>query len=515
MTTNLLKSDKMNMENSNQFVAYYRVSSKRQREEGVSIEAQRKLILDYAKRNNFEVVKEFDIDESAKKEGRKKFSEMVTYIQANKNILGILCEKVDRLLRGNLKDRVIIEDMVNNEGREIHFIKESLVYNKNAKSFQKLQFDIQNGFARFYLNNLSDEVKKAYDILVDDGFYPHIPPIGYKTKLDDHVAIPDPAVAPFIKRIFELCATGEYSERKIGLMLFDEGFRSRKGNRVGKSAIGKILHTHFYYGFFEWKGEVKPGKHDPIIDKDLFDKVQEVLSPKKKKGYKHDFSFVGLMECGECHNGVTAELQKGHVYYHCTKPRGAQFCHQKYVREEVITEQLAKVIKAVSLDLKKLKTIKDIMSVSLADETEYLQDSLDALNSQYKDLQEQSSKLLDLYLKGKIKEEAYNSKSTEVNKETELVNAEIMKHKTADRAYKQEIEGFLTFCNMAPKLFASSRPVLQRELLRFVVSNLSLKDGLVDFKLKIPFSIVAEYAESENWQVCQDSNLEQRFWRPP
>jgi len=57
----------------------------------------------------------------------------------------------------------------------------------------------------------------------------------------------------------------------------------------------------------------------------------------------------------------------------------------------------------------------------------------------------------------------------------EAVNSEISKYKNADRAYFQEIESFLVFCNEAPKLFASSKPQLQRELLRFVVSNLILK----------------------------------------
>lgn len=505
----------MNMDNpTKKLIAYYRVSSKRQKDEGVSIEAQQKLIRDYCARKGYEIVKEFSIDESAKAKGRKTFTEMMSLAKISPNVAGIICEKQDRLLRGESRDKLAIEDLMNDQDKEFHLVKEGIVLNKNSKSSEKLQFDMQCALARFFLNNLSDEVKKGYGMLVEDGFYPHIPPIGYKTELTDHIAVPDPEVAPFIKRIFELCATGEYSERKIGLMLYDEGFRSRKGNRVGKSAIGKILHTHFYYGCFEWKGEIRPGKHVPIIDKDLFDKVQEVLSPKKKKGYKYDFSFVGLMRCGECGNGITAELQKGHVYYHCTKPQGARFCHQKYVREEVITEQLSKVIKAVSLDLKKLKVVKDIMSVSLADETEYLQDSLEDLNTQYRGLQEQSTRLLDLYLKGKIKEDDYYTKSTEINTETESVNAEIAKHKMADRAYKQEIEGFLTFCNQAPKLFASSRPELQRELLRFVVSNLSLKDGKVDFTLKIPFSIVAKYSQGENWQGWKESNPRSWFWRP-
>jgi len=125
-----------------------------------------------------------------------------------------------------------------------------LELDRNTKSAQKLHFDIQNALARHFLNNLSDEVKKGYDILVDDGFYPHIPPIGYKAKLEDHVAVIDEAVAPFIKRAYELCASGDYSEKRIAHVLYEEGFRSRKGNKVGKSTIGKILHDPFYIGDF-------------------------------------------------------------------------------------------------------------------------------------------------------------------------------------------------------------------------------------------------------------------------
>lgn len=496
----------MYMDNQKQFVAYYRVSSKRQKEEGVSLEAQKKLINDYALRNNFRIVREFEIDESAKKANRKIFQEMLAFVRDKSQISGIISEKIDRLLRGNLKDRVLIEDLINECNKEMHFVKEGLVLSKDSKSAQKLHFDIQNALARHFLNNLSDEVKKGYDILVADGFYPHIPPIGYKTKLENHLAVLDPEKAPFIKRAFELCATGEYTERKISQVLYEEGFRSRSGRRVGKSAIGKILHNPFYCGDFEWQGKLHRGNHEPIIGKDLFDKVQEVLQPRKRKGTKYDFAYTGLMTCGECGMGITAEIQKGHIYYHCTKPRGAKYCSQKYVREEIITEQLEEIIKKVTLSIKQIKTIKDIMRESIKEETEYLEHSLEALNERYKDLKEQSSRLLDLYLAGKIKEEIYDKKSKEINAEIERVNVDIAKHKRADRAYTKEIESFLVFCNEAPKLFASSRPALKRELLRFVLTNLSLKDKKLDFTLKTPFDIVVKYSKSENWQGWRESN---------
>lgn len=509
-----MKVDLANMDNQQKlFVAYYRVSSKRQKEEGVSLEAQKKLIKDYVLRSGFKIVKEFEIDESASKSNRKAFQEMVSFVSNDNNVYGVICEKVDRLLRGNLKDRILVEDLINDLDKEIHFVKEGLILSKNSKSAQKLHFDIQNALARHYLNNLSDEVKKGYDILVSDGFYPHVPPIGYKTKLDDHLAVVDPERDSFIKRAFELCATGEYTERQIGAILYKEGFRSRKGNRVGKSAIGKILHDPFYYGDFMWQGELHRGNHEPLINKDLFDKAQEVLSPKGRKSQKYDHAYTGLFTCGECGMGITAEIQKGHTYYHCTKPKGAEFCSQKYVREEVIKEQLESIVKSVALSVKQIKTIKDIMRESVKEETEYLEESLDTLNARYRKLKGQSSKLLDLYLNEKIKEAIYDQKSKEIEAEMKDVNSEIAKHKGADRAYTQEIEGFLVFCNEAPRLFASSRPALQRELLRYVVTNPFLKDKKLEFSLKVPFNIVAEYAETQNWQAWRESNSRHEFWR--
>lgn len=506
----------MYMENTTKkLIAYYRVSSKRQKDEGVSIEAQQKLIRDYCNRKGFKIVKEFSIDESAKAKGRKTFTEMMEMAKANKDIDGIICEKQDRLLRGESRDKLAIEDLMNDQDKEFHLVKEGIVLHKNSKSSEKLQFDMMCALARFFLNNLSDEVKKGYAILVDDGFYPHIPPLGYKSKLEDHRAVIDSVRAPFIKRAFELCATGEYSEKKISDQLYQEGLRSRKGNKVGKSTIGKYLHDPFYYGYYTWAdGQLKPGLQDKIIDKDLFDKVQEVLSPKQKRGYKHDFAFIGLMRCGECGNGITAELQKGHVYYHCTKPKGAKFCTQKYTREEIIEVQLEKIVEAVSLSLKKIKVIKEVMSDSLADETKYLQASLESLNGRYSDLQGQKSRLLDLYLKGGIKVDEYNVKSNEFESEINSINNERLKFEGANTAFQQEIEGFLAFCNEAPALFKSSRPALKRELLRFVVSNLNLRDGIVDFSLKVPFNIVAKYSQSENWQERKESNLYWWFWRP-
>jgi len=64
-------------------IIYVRVSSKEQKQEGYSIPAQRKLLREYAKANNFEIVKEFEDDKTAKSAGRTSFGKMVEYTYLN------------------------------------------------------------------------------------------------------------------------------------------------------------------------------------------------------------------------------------------------------------------------------------------------------------------------------------------------------------------------------------------------------------------------------------------------
>ena len=100
-----------------------------------------------------------------------------------------------------------------------------------------------------------------------------------------------------------------------------------------------------------WCDTTPQGKFKPIITKKLFDSVQEVMMRKSKphsKGLK-PFLYRGFFRCGECGCFITTEQQKGHHYLRCTKRKNP--CTQKYVREEIITSQIKKEIKKVSLPL--------------------------------------------------------------------------------------------------------------------------------------------------------------------
>ena len=285
-------------------VIYCRVSSKEQEETGYSLPSQEKLLMEYASRKGFEVAKVFSVAESASgAKQRKIFGEMMNYMGKN-NIQILLCEKVDRLTR-NLKEAVVANDWLEaNEERQLHFVKQNLVIHKNAKSDEKFRWDIEIVLAKKFISNLSEEVMKGQKEKIAQGWLPTKPPTGYKTigEKGHKIHIIDNEVAPLIKKMFELYATGNYSVMGLEDEMYKLGFRSRNKNRILQSRIYELLQDPFYYGRMRWNGEVYPAKHEALISRDLFEKTQTILKRRGKTSLstKHNSLFKSKIFCEGC-----------------------------------------------------------------------------------------------------------------------------------------------------------------------------------------------------------------------
>ena len=158
-----------------QAVIYARVSSREQEQEGYSIQAQQRLLRTYAAKNGFEVVREFIDIETAKTTGRKEFGEMVKFIGKSLNCRTILVEKTDRLYR-NFEDQIRLEKL----DIEIHFAKTGTIVSKNAKAQTKFMHGIEVVSAKYYSDNLREEVIKGMREKAEQGIYPGRAPFGYE-----------------------------------------------------------------------------------------------------------------------------------------------------------------------------------------------------------------------------------------------------------------------------------------------------------------------------------------------
>lgn len=479
-------------------IIFARVSSREQEETGYSLDAQEKLLQDYASKKQFEVAKTYKITESASgKQIRTMFNEMLKYATKHK-IPVILCEKIDRLTR-NLKDAAIINDwLVSDTERSVHFVKESFVVNQNTRAHENFVWDMKVAIARFYTNNLSEEVKKGQKEKIAQGWLPVKPPLGYKTigEKGHKTHIIDPERAPFIKTMFELYATGNYSVTALVHKIYELGLRNHTGKQIGKSRMYDLLSDPFYYGKICWKGQIYDGKQEPLITRDLFMLVQDKLNRKlsQPQFQTHLPVFKTKIICGECGNTIAWYTKKGHWYGDCKHHRT---CSQRgCVRQEAVESQLFTHFgDLLHIGPNELKVLEKSLKECHAGEIEMNTAKRKELNSSFDRIQRRLEGMYEDKLDGKITTEFYENKFSDYSAEKEQILSDL---KILDEGNEKYYEAGFAIHELALKaaeIYQSPRATIdqKRLLLSYSFSEVRLRDKQIKLKYTPGFEFLSKW----------------------
>lgn len=465
-------------------VLFARVSSKDQEETGYSLPSQQKLLKSYAERKKFRIAKVFSISESASgKSQREIFNEMMNYLQ-KQNIKIIICEKVDRLTR-NFKDAVLIDDWLEkDEEKQVHLVKDSLILHKNSRSQEKLNWGIRILFAKNYIDNLKEEIKKGQEEKLAQGWIPAKPPLGFRTvgEKGHKIHVVDEDKAPFVRKMFELYVTGNYSIKKLSDIMYKEGLRTRGGNKLIKSRLHELLTDPFYYGKIRWNDKIYDGKHEPLISKEIFDKVQEILKSKTTPKFnKHFYLFKKLIRCAECGGLITWEKQKGIIYGHCNHYRN---CSQKtWVTEPKIEGKISEVLGELELKSPKLVNwIRKALKESHQDEINYRSSTLKELNTRLKQVEKRMDNLYDDKLDENITPELYKRKFKQYTEEKETIVQAIQKYSQASNKYFELGVNIYELSQKAKKLYLKATLEEKRRLISLVFSKIKLDEGNLTYQ---------------------------------
>src|SRR3989339_1010087 len=494
------------MENNKQkCIIFCRVSSKEQEETGYSLPAQEKYLKEYCYKKELAIDKVFKISESASGEKqRDKFGEMLKYVK-DKKLKIIVCEKADRLTR-NFKDMVAVDGWLRQAGeRKVHLVKDILIMHKETRAHDNFVWDMKVAVARFYTNNLSEEVKKGKKEKIAQGLLPNKPPVGYKTvgEKGHKIILIEEEKAVMVKKMFELYASGNYSIKRLTLTMFEEGLRSYHGVKLVKSRVHRLLREPFYTGKMRWNGQIYDGKHEPIITQELYDKVQNMLTGKTTpKLTRHDYLFNRLCRCATCGGLTTWESQRGGlVYGHCNHYRD---CTQEtWVREEKVEEQIIDGFdKLVIRNQRIAEWIKKALKESHADETVYHSTTIEELNQRYEQIKKRLDKLYDDKLDEKITLDFYNQKFKQYTGEKNTVLETIKKHSQASNGYFNFGINFYELSQRAKQIYMTAKEKglaeEQRCLIRLVFTNLKLDEGKLLYDYTKAFKILAQAVKETN-----------------
>lgn len=492
-----------------QSVIYARVSSKDQEIEGYSIPAQLKVLHEYASRNNCLVVKEFTESETAKKAGRTQFNAMLQFIEENPTIKHILVEKTDRLLR-NMSDHVLLDRIMVASDVYIHLVKENVILTKDSRSNEKFIFGIKVLVAKNYIDNLSEEVRKGMTEKAAQGIYPSGAPYGYKNVRENGKSIikVDPHAAPFVRKMFELYATGSYSLLTLRKKMLTDGMIYKNGKNFYTSKIETILKNEFYIGVFHWNDKrYDNAQHEPLISRELFVQVQNLLrNPKKNKSKKGLFPFSNLLSCGVCGCALTAEIQKEkYIYYHCTSYKGN--CKQPYLKQEMLEQHFESLLNSIQITDETQELILQGLRESMKDKVEYHNHLIQELNKQVGVLQKRIDQTYLDKIDGTISEAFWKHNATKWLEEKEVLAIKLLAIQKADTHYLDSAIIILELAKKAAELFKSRTADQKRRMVTLLVSNCSYKDGNIDVVLKPVFQELLVSSKTGNWCARQDSNL--------
>lgn len=309
-----------------QCFGYVRVSTVKQGD-GVSLEAQRDAIAQYAARHNLTISQWFAETITAAKGGRPLFETMVAKLKAGAGD-GVVFHKIDRSAR-NIMDWARIGEL-HEAGVAIHFAHESFDFNSRGG---RLAADIQAVVAADFIRNNRQESIKGQQGRLKQGLFPYSAPLGYQNTGQGQVKTVDPVKGPIVRELFELYATGDYSFRTLATTANEMGLTNANGNPVKKASIEDMIRNPFYMGIIKIQrsGLVYDGMHEPLVSPKLFEQTQAVRTGRRRKiTTVHNYQFRGLFDCGHCGRRLVGERQKGRVYYRCHE----KGCPTKTVRED-------------------------------------------------------------------------------------------------------------------------------------------------------------------------------------
>jgi site-specific DNA recombinase len=391
---------------------YCRKSEEDDEKQIISNESQRDELDPIGIRDCLRIAGVIEEEASAKTSGtRPRFNEMLRRIKKGE-ANAILCWHLNRLSR-NAGDAAALVELMD-QGRLLEIRTPSQTFrNIPADKFLIILFC---GQAKLENDNKGVDVKRGLKKKATMGWYPGVAPMGYlndKTKLrGERDLFKDPERFPLVKQMWQIMLMGAYTPSQI-LKIANEdwGFRTRRtrkqgGTPLSLSALYHIFHNPFYYGWFEYPrggGKWHQGKHEPMVTKAEFDRVQALLGRKgNPRASRHTtFSFTGIIRCGACNGMVTAEEKhnvrctqcrfkfvyrnrdacprckttianmtesvfRDYTYYHCARRKGG--CRQQGLEAAKLQEQILAQLKRIEIsDTFKSWAFKFLKEIHLED----------------------------------------------------------------------------------------------------------------------------------------------------
>lgn len=407
-------------------VAIYVRISRDEDADGPSLSTQEKMCREYITKEKpgWKIVRVFSDEQSGRTDKRPGFMDLMDAIDEGR-VNAIVCLHLDRFSR-DIHDILKYLRKLEQGGVFMAFADEHFDFSTPEG---KMHFHFLAVFADWYIKNLSRETKRGKKNIVDHGYQNNQVPFGYARVPDEKVPQLVPGEAEVIKQAFELYSLGNHTDFKIAQWINAQGFSTRKGKEWTKDSVRTTLQLDYYYGAIKHLSVLYPGLHEPVIDRDLFERAQKIRKehfarPRTNAtNLKRIFLLNGIVRCAACRRTLRAHgiREKYRYYREVSFLRGDQCADSRLqVHADEIEKQVGDLIERFALPASWQQEIQKALDVG---------DKEQENKEKRIDLEGKQRRLADLYADGMISKENYEARRDRIKIQLEMVappNADVL-----------------------------------------------------------------------------------------
>ncbi|WP_349400316.1 recombinase family protein [Clostridium perfringens] len=516
---------------------YCRVSTEEQSENGYSIDEQERLLEEWCKKMGYVIYKCYsDRGISGKNiKDRPALKELLSDAKAGKFDM-VISWKINRVSR-KLEDVLKIVNLL--EKNNITFKSYSEPFETDTPA-GRMQFQMMALIGEFERGTIAQNVKMGMIAKAKSGNWCGGRVLGYdlvpnnspeeekkgKNKLEINEK-----EAEIVRFIFN-----EYSKGKgykaITNKMNKLGYKTKKGNNFSVGSIRDILTNPVYIGEIRYnvrqnwsekrRRNINPnpirvkGKHEAIIDRELWDKVQLILESKKGKPsriYDGEYPLTGILRCPKCGAGMVisrttntlADGTKKRIAYYCCgnwKNKGTSVCNSNTIRVDKANEYVFKKIEELVSNEAMIKAVVKNINKERKDKVKPAKRLLGDIDKELEKLDKRKRKIFEAYEDDILTKEEFQTRKDELNEKIRILEEEkkpllnTISEDVSEEIPYEFIKDILM--NFSKVLNSSVSREQQKKLLHMIISEITMNESreIDSIKLNINDKLV-EYLVKE------------------
>ena len=440
-------------------VLYLRVSTDSQvgrdgDAEGYSIPAQREAGHRKAQELGAEVIQEYaDPGISGRTSQRPGLQALLERIRTRGDVDYVIVWKLSRWSRSPLVDATLELELIE-RGVRLVSVTENIDETPGGKLLRRILGTIN----AYEVDNLAQGVAAGMERKVKTGGTPAMAPLGYVNvrKVIDGVEVKtvelDADRASLVRWIFEAYASGNYTITSLLREATERGLRTRPSRKrpskpLARSGFAKMLKNPYYVGVIRFKGVEYPGRHQPLITRELFERVQQMLEDNSngEKVQHHAHYLKGSIFCLRCLSRLSLTYSQGnggiYPYFFCLGRQAGNGCDQPYLPVDEVEDRVLTLLANQELDSEASGKLRINFRTQLQEDRKRLIAEASRQAKRLEALKSERRKLLDLHYRDVIAIDLFEEEQRRINRETavaeEAITAASQQWEAVERAHDE------------------------------------------------------------------------------